>query len=233
MSFALSTRCIAKVDSTKPQNPCGEFAMQIRADGKDLCMMKFNAGDDAFNYFTSLGETELANEAKILALPTTIKATPAGSSCSPSSSNKCCWYGQTVTSCDSANGGYSGCNRTVCDWRAANEYCSKLTYLGKTWRLATGNELASLGTQLNTVSLGQGINGLMLCDSAAGYSSARCYHSDNIRCASSGTCYPYSLWSSNTTGEKAYDYPLGTGSIYVPHTNSFSLALSVRCVSDL
>jgi len=92
----------------------------------------------------------------------------------PSTTKFCCWSGTTSTECNSNNGSYSGCTRTVCDWRAANEYCSKLTYLGKFWRLPTSNEWASIGTKLSNISIEKGTEGIMLCDHRSGYSSARC-----------------------------------------------------------
>jgi len=163
-AYAFSTRCIAKADSTCPPSPCnnadcGDLAMCIElSDTKAICMTKYNIGD----------KTELP-------IASVVTAVAAGSACSSSATKYCCWQGITASTCDSLNGGYSGCTRTVCDWRAGNENCSKLTYLGKTWRLPTSEEWLSIKQQISSISIGQGIDGLMLCDYYSGYSSAVCY----------------------------------------------------------
>ena len=141
----------------------------------------------------------------------------------------------TVTSafCDANNGGYSGCARTVCDWRAANEYCSKLTYQGKTWRLPTSNELASIGTQISEISIGKGTDGLMLCDHSEGSGSAYCSNTNYCPGGGNGDCYMQYVWSSYTANTDAYAYHLGFNTLNGPNFFNTSYAFSVRCVSDL
>ena len=214
----------------EPEEPagCGELAMKITAGGKDICMMKFNAGDDALNFGM--------NNGAVFALPATITNVMASgsSSCTPSETKFCCWSGDTISSCDAANGIYDGCTRTVCDWRAATEFCSKLTYLGKSWRLPTNNELTSIGTQLSNISIGKGSEGLMLCDDISGKSSARCASSGSCGNSYNDNCYPRSLWSSEEPRvENAYHYYLSNGTWHGPYETSKEQAYSVRCVSDL
>ncbi len=93
---------------------CGEHALKIVLNGFKYCMTKYNIVDK--------------NE---LPIPNTIQTVAPGSSCTSSGTNMCCWSGGSTTEvCNNINGDYSGCNRTVCDWRAAHEGCSKLTYQG-------------------------------------------------------------------------------------------------------
>ncbi len=57
---------------------------------------------------------------------TGVTSVPAGSTCSALESGNCCWYGNTANSnvCNSVGGGYSGCNRTVCQWNASRTICA-------------------------------------------------------------------------------------------------------------
>ena len=98
------------VHPTKEEVSCGEHALKIVLNGFEYCMTKYNIGDK--------------NE---LPIPSSVKVVAPGTSCTSSGTSMCCWSGgKTAGSCNSANGDYSGCNRTMCDWRAANESCSKL-----------------------------------------------------------------------------------------------------------
>ena len=181
-------------------------------------MTKYNIGD----------KTELPISSGV----TTVTA--GSDSCSPSESNLCCWVGTTSTSCDSNNGGYSGCTRTVCDWRAANKICESLNYQAKTWRLPTSDEWSLIGAQLDSISIGQGSEGLMLCDYSAGYSSARCTSAKRCSGSSFGNCHPYYVWSGTSSGSSnAYSYYLAGGVWFGPYSNSVAYAFSVRCISDL
>jgi len=212
--YAYSTRCIAKVGSVRPaKKPCGNLAMEIFLNGNDVCMLKYNVGD----------KSELP-------IPNTIYKNIAGSeTCTPSTSQYCCWQGVTSSNCDTKNGNYSGCNRTVCDWGAAKEACAKLTYENRTWRLPTNDELSSLGTQLNKLSFGKKEDGLMLCDIGYTTNSAYCTPGTNF-CfgVNNNTCDAYVLWSNSTYT----NYYLSNDSFLGPETHS-QQAYSVRCVSDL
>ncbi len=206
---------------------CGALAMQVKLGGKDMCMTKYNLGPDALQ----AGMADYG--AGSFALPTTVKKVMAGSGTCDSDNEKCCWVGVTATSCDKANGRYSGCSRTVCNWNAAKEACSKLNYLGKTWRLPTKLELSDLTLQINTLSVGQGDNGLMLCDSSSGYSSALGVPA--LRClgAEENRCYPPDLWSSDVSGVSAYEFYLKDGIWKTPMLYHKRNAFSFRCVADL
>ena len=206
---------------------CGALAMQVKLGGKDMCMTKYNLGPDAL-------QAGMANYgAGSFSLPTTVKKVIAGSSTCDSNNEKCCWVGVTSTSCDKANGRYSGCSRTVCNWEAANEACSKLDYLGKTWRLPTKTELTDLGSQIDALSKNQGDNGLMLCDSSSGYSSALCVPA--LRCLGTveNRCYPPDLWSSDVSGTGAYEFYLKDGIWKTPGLYHKRFAFGFRCVSEL
>jgi len=195
---------------------CGDLAVEISLSGQDMCVTKYNIGDVSG-----------------LNLPTSdLTIVQAGSgSCSPSATNLCCWMGTTTTLCDSNNGGYSGCTRTVCDWRAANKICENLTYLGKKWQLPTSDEWSLIGAQINSLSIGQGSEGLMLCDNNPGYSSALCSSAQRCSGSYNDYCNPYDMWSGTSSGSSmARDYYLSSGSLRSA-LGFVSDALSVRCIS--
>jgi len=161
-------------------------------------------------------------------------ASAGSDSCTPSESNLCCWMGTTTTDCDSNNGGYSGCTRTVCDWRAAKKICESLNYQGKIWRLPTSGEWSLIGAQLDSISIGQGNEGLMLCDSSADYDSARCEPAERCSGSYNGRCLPYVVWSGASSGSSyAYHYYLSSGFWEGPDSLSVAYAFSVRCISKL
>jgi len=195
---------------------CGDLALGITINGEKYCMTKYNMGDNT-----------------TFALPSGITIATAGStSCTPSESNFCCWQGTTSTSCDASNGGYSGCNRTVCDWRAANNACEKLEYMGKAWRLPTSNEWASIGNQLNDIQFNKGAEGLMLCDSTTGYSSAGCMYASRCSGSADSKCYPYVVWGTDETKTSQIDYLLHTaGNLSGPYEGGLNNAYSARCIA--
>ncbi len=196
--------------------PCSSFScsspdfIQIG----NLCITKKNIGDG-----TSL------------TIPSGVNVVNVNQTCNSGSSNKCCWKGATSgTNCDNANGGaYSGCNRTVCDWNAADYICKNFTAGGRTWRLATSSEMSNWGAN----SVGLGVNGLQLCDANSGYSSAYCIHSNSCPGSGDGWCYPYLVWSGTVNGSStAYNYHLNSGSWYLGN-NYRTDAFSVRCVAEV
>ena len=90
--------CSCKVDTS----------YYVKIDG--LLVTKYNMGDHNFKQIPSSAGVSVVNVAN------------TSETCS-SSSQKCCWQGETSrTSCDGLNGRYSGCKRTVCNWAAANEF---------------------------------------------------------------------------------------------------------------
>ncbi len=199
---------------------CPENTVKISADGKEFCVTQYNIGDSDKFPADILG---------VDLIPSTSIECQVDS---------CCWQGETSSSCNSENGSYSGCNRTVCTQYAAEILCNNLTYGGLSWRLPTKNELA--GFDPDTNSKNKGASGLLLCDSTSGYGSARCSYIggsyDNKRCeiSDSRVCNPYYVWSSTLNGSSyVYTYYLSSGSWKSLDSSSRQSAYSVRCVSNL
>lgn len=143
-----------------------------------------------------------------------------------SCSGNCCWKGITSSSCDSANGEYSGCTRTVCNHIAALNVCYNLLLNGHTdWFLSTYYQLSQL--KLDENSIGIGSDGLQLCDSSSGYNSSQCTCRGGYCVGSQNNyCYPNYLWSN--TG---YTYALGSGAyILADYRDYKNLGFSVRCI---
>ena len=142
---------------------------------------------------------------------------------------KCCWRGTTSKCCDSLNGGYSGCNRTVCTRSAANTLCANLNYGNLDWRLPTRDELATFDTN----SIGIGINGLMICSNAVCTSQRRfdglatCAQVDRCYGTEDSLCEPANIWAQNRWS--------GGMSLTGLYFNNFysNNAFSVRCVAEL
>ena len=224
--------------SPQSQSDCDPFnAKYVPAEyngtgGKGLCVTKINAGDSG-------GPN----------IPYGITKVNVGSNCS---ATNCCWLGKSDYSMDCTKSGtwgsysstYSGCNRTICTWGAANKICSSWAPSGTragSWRLPTKSELdgwaAVISSETSTNPLIQkylGSEGIDLCNftsSAAG--SIRCQNGLN-KCpgAYGTTCYPANIWSStsNSSGQYYYFYLTGggTGNFY----NDARRAHSVRCVLD-
>ena len=141
---------------------------------------------------------------------------------------KCCWQGTTSLTCNNANGSYSGCTRTICNYSAAEEICANFNYAGKTWRLPKSDELKRW--DISTAFLGD--NGLMLCENNIdGYGS--CDGGWNI-CKGSydGHCYIMYIWAYGKlqgAGNAAYYTRDG----YVAPPFPSSEAFGVRCVTEM
>ncbi len=204
------------LDSLNSNNSCvvfdcnGDDFIQVGS----LCITKKNMGD--------------GNK---LIIPDGVNVVQVDQSCSPSSSNKCCWQGNTsASSCDNSNGGgYSGCNRTVCDWWAADYICKNFHAGNYTWRLATKSEISGWANN----SKDKGTSGLQLCDNYSGYSSAYCDWTSRCPGAGDSYCLPYNVWSGNVTGSSgACNYYLDRGS-WNQVNNYRTYAFSVRCVSEM
>ena len=137
------------------------------SDDKKSCIANdgnFNCSDSNFMRIGNLCITRKnMGDSTTLKIPSTITIVDASGDYCYSQSEKCCWKGTTTTSCNSNNGFYSGCNRTVCNYSAAEEICAKFNYAGKTWRLATKDE-ADTWSDFNFNFLN---NGLMLCGAGA------------------------------------------------------------------
>ncbi len=200
--------CVSEFDCS------GQYFMKIG----NLCVTKYNMGDST--------ETAIPSGAGV-------SVVRVGTTCGSrfDYSTKCCWQGTTSESnCDATNGDYSGCNRTVCTWGAADSICAHFKQGNKTWRLPTTAEMSNW----LTYSKGKGDDGLMLCDANSGYSSAYCFHS-SYNCPGSydNGCTPYAVWSSVLYKSKyAYYYTLSNGSWSSNHPLR-TYPFSVRCVTDL
>ena len=195
----------------EPEFTCsGEDFMQIG----NLCITRKNMGDSVN-----------------LPIAEGVNVVNTGQSCYPSKTNFCCWKGNTSGSnCDNKNGGgYSGCNRTVCDWYAANYICTNFHAGNYTWRLATTSEMSNWFNN----SKGKGVNGLQLCGYSSGYSSAYCHGSSTCLGAENKGCFPDSVWSKIATNSdyfKRYHLPNGN---WLNDENYYSAGFSVRCVTEL
>jgi len=171
----------------------------------NLCITRRNMGDS-----------------NVLKIPSTVNVVDVGEMCY-GITDKCCWKGKTCGGCQSSDSpylvsSYSGCNRTACNYYAAEEICEKFNYAGKKWRLATASE-AQLWERY---SANLGANGLDLCcnvgwGSIDGAGLELCTDWGG-RCpgAEYNNCYVCDLWTHRDN--------IGAGGKY---------AYSVRCVTEM
>ena len=83
------------------------------------------SGVDYVNVDGVLWTAKNAGDSGGLELPNSVKTCTVRSSCSYGGTTPTCWNGKTSDNCSTGTGanGYSGCNRTVCNWYAANLIC--------------------------------------------------------------------------------------------------------------
>ena len=201
-------------DGTKCEKKgCPTKTLKISTSSGDLCVTQYNMGD--------------APEFPL----TGVKIYGLGGRCS-SYDKYCCWQGFTSPlGCNSSNGSYSGCNRTVCNHYAAEVICANLKYDNKKWRLPTNSELS----YFYDASKDKGSSGLMICDrSSNGYYGFSACSGTSSGCdnASNSSCAPGYLWTSqlNKTST-AYRWDLYKGG-WDYKSSSRLLPLSVRCVTE-
>ena len=189
--------------------------------GKNTCVTKYNVGDP--------GGPPIASSVYTI--------TAGGTTCNVT---ECCWRGITssTTSGSCAASGswsghstsYSGCNRTVCNWNAANASCQSWAPSGTKagdWRLPTQNEMKGWANNIERVSTYLGSDGLQLCDYLSySYGSVGCNYTNRCSGAYNGYCYPNYVWSSPS----GYYFRLSNGSFNGPDSNSARYAFSARCV---
>ena len=203
--------------------------VKFRILSKDLCITQYNIGDHA-NY-------PLPDPNTVDYLRAIYNAGSGDSACSANYTTGCCWKGNTAgTDCDSANGSYSGCNRTVCNWYAADNICKNLNILGETgWRLPTSAELEQLNpdTYSKSTSPYPGDNGLMFCDYYANYNSARCTRAEVCPGSCNGRCYPDYVWSGTLDGSAYVFYRYLTSGSWNSISGHRTHTLSVRCIKEL
>jgi len=197
----------------------------------------FNCSDSNFMQIGNLCVTRRnMGDSAALKLPSDIVVANAEDEYCYSNSTKCCWQGNTAAGCDSQYSNYSGCNRTVCNWKAAKEICEKFNYGGKTWRLATSEEAATWVRH----SVGLGQNGLQLCEDYSSKLSNMCVRV-GVRCLGStgdgGTsgCYPNHFWTGTIVkkDDTALKYDVYNGSLFGPSEKTITYAFSVRCVTEM
>ncbi len=179
----------------------------------------------------------------------------------------CCWQGATTNSgaCD-ANGysvsgvfsnTYGGCNRSSCQYSAADKICSNWKPLGSnggTGRLPTKSEASAWANNIKYITspprtgvlnrnTGYDHPGLQLCEylESSKYGAAQCYYSNN-RCAGSGTspglyvnhCHVMVFWlSDKTNAGEGYHWFASLKSGLLGNNSSYkTTAYSARCVID-
>ena len=216
-------------DGIMSQADCDKYnAMFVEAkyngsSGKNTCVTKYNVGDSGGPAIN----TSVA----------TVVDIDKGETCT---NGNCCWKGTTAnpsnctTSATGNNGTisyYSGCNRTLCGWDAAQASCAAWhiedTVAGD-WRLPTTNELYGWGKNVSNISSFLGTKGLQLCDSStsskgnalcasrAGY----CYFTNYY-----GACNPSNIFIDQRERAFGISNNSSGGHYYVP-------AASARCVLE-
>lgn len=227
--------CMAHCSScNQATGACSACEDGYRFNSSGVCIQKFPcSGADFMQLDNGLCVTRRnIGDSNTYPIPSGIGATvvSAGTSCSGGS---CCWQGQTADACNSENGDYSGCNRTVCRYNIAPTICSNLNLgYGYTWRLATEDEYR----YMENYSRNLGNNGLQFCVDKSGFGLARCEHNFNA-CpgAESDNCRPYSHWTSNGTvgGFFTYYNILSRKEILSYAVgNKWDYGMSVRCVTE-
>ena len=200
---------------------CPENTLEMQVNNKKICMMKYNLGDGEFY------------------MPTGIVVAQADNVNTPCQyDSKCCWQGQTSRTCYNVNGDYSGCNRTVCDYNAAEYGCANLNFGELVWRLPTAEEVTYITDNLYSVSVGKGNDGLMFCDwDSYPNQSDTCRYDTTANCSRQGVtsiqteaAIPSCLWASGMTHYCQQQEYMKTNLIPPAHPE---LPLSVRCVAEL
>ncbi len=200
-------------DKQKCEKRCPNKTIEIDAGGKKLCVTQYNIGDAS--EFPLSGVAAVQHQEK---------------TCGTSS--KCCWIG-VPSACNSDNGSYSGCKRTVCNYVAAKKLCSNLNYDNRVWRMPTGDEADYFASN----SISRGNSGLMLCDDAQGYGSAYCDKATAFDWGGNRnnvvTSYPYIFWYGDGVYPHAKFLREGELSNEYFYNTDDRHARSVRCVTEL
>ena len=192
---------------------CPAKTIKINTGGKTLCVTQYNMGDQS--EFPLSGVTTVKHQER---------------TCDTNS--KCCWIG-IPNACNSDNGNYSGCKRTVCNYAAAKKLCSNLNYDNRVWRMPTGDEADYFASN----SISRGNSGLMLCDDAQGYDSAYCDKATAFDWGGNRnnvvTSYPYIFWYGDGVYPHAKFLREGELSNEYFYNTDDRHARSVRCVTEL
>ena len=221
-----------------PTEACCKSVNAVFIDKKytgttDLCMMKYNAGDEENTY--KVGTIDKIYHPKYPKIG--VQITQTGTSTCTSSAN-CCWKGNTSNATNSYPG-YSAGNRTVCRQNAATKICNNWAFPGTkqgSWRLLTKAEGTKLAAAIAAESDSDhfltkymGSNGLQLCDrTSASKGSNQCPNGDACKGARDSRCHPSHVWVS----EKNLAMRIENGIAFVNVNSYDNYAMGVRCVSD-
>jgi len=168
----------------------------------NLCVQKFNAGDS--------GGLSIPGGISIKPLVNNTEDAPG------KHYNLYCWRGRTSQSCDSKGGDYSGCNRTVCTWTAADKICKT-----HGWRLPNMSELGRILKDKQ----------LQFCDRSPLGSNSLCAISKKCPGSNDGNCVASDVWSSERPNNYS-TYFLNKNSLN-KHESYSSNAYTVRCVKGI
>ena len=220
-----------------PTKACCESIGAMFIDKKytgttDLCMMKYNAGDDENIY--KVGTIDKIYHPKYPKIG--VQMNQAGVATCTSSGN-CCWKGKTSNGTNSYPG-YSASNRTVCQQAAATKICNNWAFPGTVqgaWRLLTTAEAQKLATAITAETSSApvltkylGSDGLQLCDQVStNYGSNKCPSLVACNGARNNKCIPYEYHLSET---KQY-FDFSNGVLAVAKDTDDNYAYSVRCVT--
>ncbi len=230
--------CLKKVTADECSSKFGGFWLSRTS----VCVTKRNIGDSA-NGSTSAKFKEIA-----IPSAAAVEVVSPGKNCSGINKDRCCWHGTTGDSGANTAGsgsdltakldgkavspayGYSANKRTVCNFAAARELCSKYNEgnaLGY-WRLPNSSD--DLGTMTSPAEFGSA--GLQLCyldDSTHGFPKcterlSKRFGGNSSNCGGNG-CAPHALWT--ISGNR------GNTQVIVASTDRVrdeSYGASVRCV---
>ena len=220
-SAALNISPESEICDVDSQKTCPENTLYLEIGTKKMCMMKYNLGDKDFHLPSGIILNSVDNQ---------------NVACQYDS--MCCWGGQTARSCYNTNGDYSGCNRTVCDYNAAEFGCANLNYGGLSWRLPAADEITYIANNMWIVSISKGNDGLMFCDwysypsqsdtCTYGY-TADCWR-QGMASAQSTSAAPSCMWASGMTHYCQQQENMKSNVLPPAHPE---FPLSVRCVAEL
>ena len=164
----------------------------------------------------------------------------------------CCWAGgKTASVCDTSNGDYSGCNRGVCQWNAANIVCNNWNPAssagGSMGRLPIIAEFSYWMSGLNAGILNKykstyqtNYPGLQLCGNLVSDRYSQCAGGEYCKIESNNRngCYPRENWTSNcydtSTGARQCQTLISadSGGGFGQGGNEIKYQFGVRCVVD-
>ncbi len=225
------------------QNDCGNWGVYVdykqnattNEDGNiqhSICVSRYNP--------SNTGDGKATPKSNI----TGVTNVNVGTNCS---GGNCCWNGATSTTCQSSGNGftYSGCNRTVCQWNAADIICKNWNPTATTsvGRLPAKTEFEAWAPHIKHISSTQSgvlnqpngsFPGLQLCGWNSDYGALQCHH---LGSGCPGTfnniCYPNYVWSGTSESSGYYGFTLNNnGNFGVSSYYETTRARGVRCVVD-